>query len=87
MEFPAKADTIVTSQMCWRISVVFLIAIALLRISGPRTFASNSSLEMVVKLILGAVLSQAIAGDSPFGVIIAAAVTLVLLHQALAYAT
>jgi uncharacterized membrane protein YcaP (DUF421 family) len=83
----AKADTITASQICWRTGVVFLIAIVLLRISGRRTFASNSGLEMVVKFMLGAILSRAIAADSPFGVIIAAAVTLVLLHRIMAYAT
>lgn len=83
----ATALTLTASQICWRTGVVFLIAIALLRISGRRTFASNSGLEMVVKFMLGAILSRAIAGDSPFGVIIAAAVTLVVLHRLLAYAT
>ncbi|MGI4742902.1 MAG: DUF421 domain-containing protein [Janthinobacterium lividum] len=83
----AKADTITASQICWRTGVVFLIAIVLLRISGRRTFASNSGLETVVKFMLGAILSRAIAADSPFGVIIAAATTLVLLHRALAYVT
>ncbi|MDO7885011.1 DUF421 domain-containing protein [Hymenobacter cheonanensis] len=83
----AKADTITASQICWRTLVVFIIALVLLRVSGRRTFASNSGQETVVKFMLGAILSRAIAGDSPFGVIIAAAVTLVLLHRLLAYAT
>lgn len=87
MGLHATADTLTTSQICWRTGVVFLIAILLLRVSGRRTFASNSGLETVVKFMLGAILSRAIAGDSPFGVIIAAAVTLVLLHRLLAYAT
>jgi len=81
------ATSLKTGQICWRTGVVFLIAIVLLRVSGRRTFASNSGLETVVKFMLGAILSRAIAGDSPFGVIIAAAVTLVLLHRFLAYAT
>lgn len=83
----AKADTLTVSQICWRTLVVFIIALVLLRISGRRTFASNSGQETVVKFMLGAILSRAIAGDSPFGVIIAAAVALVLLHRLLAYAT
>jgi uncharacterized membrane protein YcaP (DUF421 family) len=66
---------------------VSLIAIVLLRVSGRRTFASNSGLEMVVKFMLGAILSRAIAGDSPFVPIVAAAVTLVLFHRLLAYTT
>lgn len=83
----AKADTITASQICWRTGAVFLIAIVLLRLSGRRTFASNSGLETVVKFMLGAILSRAIAGDSPFGAIVAAAATLVVLHRLLAYAT
>jgi uncharacterized membrane protein YcaP (DUF421 family) len=83
----AKADTITASQICWRTGAVFIIAIVLLRIAGRRTFASNSGLETVVKFMLGAILSRAIAADSPFGVIVAAAVTLVLLYRLLAYAT
>ena len=85
--FHAKADTITVSQICWRTGLVSIIAIILLRVSGRRTFASNSGLEMVVKFMLGAILSRAIAGDSPFGPIVAAAVTLVLFHRILAYAT
>lgn len=83
----AKADTITTSQICWRTLVVFIIALVLLRVSGRRTFASNSGQETVVKFMLGAILSRAIAGDSPFGVIVVAAAALVLLHRGLAYAT
>ena len=69
--------------------VVFLIAIVLLRLSGRRTFASNSALEMVAKFMLGATLSRAIAADAPFFTILAAAATLmlVLVHRGLAYIT
>jgi len=83
----AKADTITASQICWRTLLVFIIALVLLRVSGRHTFASNSAQETIVKFMLGALLSRAIAGDSPFGVILAASVALVLLHRALAYAT
>lgn len=81
------ADTISIGQMAARTGVVFLIALVLLRISGRRTFASNSALDMIVKFMLGATLSRAIAADAPFFTILAAALTLVLLHRALAYAT
>jgi len=83
----AKADAITVSQICWRTGVVFLIALVLLRVSGRHTFASNSAQETIVKFMLGGLLSRAITGDSSFGVVIAAAVMLVLLHRALAYAT
>ena len=71
--------------MCARTLVVFVLALVLLRLSGRRTFASNSALEMIVKFMLGATLSRAIAADAPFFTILAAALTLVLVHRALAY--
>lgn len=81
------AQTITIGQMVARTAVVFLIALVLLRISGRRIFASNSALDTIVKFMLGAILSRAIAADAPFFTILAAACTLVLLHRALAYAT
>lgn len=81
------AQTIRAGQISARTVVVFLIAIVLLRLSGRRTFASNSALEMVVKFMLGATLSRAIAADAPFFTILAAALTLVLVHRGLAYVT
>ena len=81
------AQTISAGQISARTVVVFLIAIVLLRLSGRRTFASNSALEIVVKFMLGATLSRAITADAPFFTILAAALTLVLVHRGLAYLT
>ncbi len=83
----ASASTITTSQICWRTVVIFLVAVVLLRLSGRRTFASNSALETIVKFMLGGLLSRAIAAAGPFGATIAAAATLVLVHRIIAYAT
>lgn len=83
----AKADTITTSQICARTIVITFVAIVLLRLSGRRTFASNSALETIVKFMLGGLLSRAIAAAGPFGATIAAAATLVLVHRVIAYAT
>ena len=81
------SQTISAGQISARTMVVFLIALVLLRLSGQRTFASNSSLDMIVKFMLGATLSRAIAADAPFFTILAAALTLVLVHRALAHLT
>lgn len=81
------AQTISAGQISARTAVVFLVALVLLRLSGRRTFASNSALEMIVKVMLAVLLSRAIAADAPFFTILAAAGTLVLVHRMLAYAT
>jgi uncharacterized membrane protein YcaP (DUF421 family) len=83
----AKAETITPSQVCWRTVSVFLLALLLLRISGRRTFASNSALDMVVKFMTGALLSQAILASVPYWLGIAGATTLILLHRVVAYLT
>lgn len=82
----ATASTSTTSQICWRTSVISFVAIALLRLSGRRTFAS-SALETIVRFRLGGLLSRAIAAAGPFMATIAAAATLVAVHRAIAYAT
>lgn len=82
-----KAETIVASQVCCRTLSVFLLAIVLLRISGRRTFASNSAVDMVVKFMTGALLSQAILASVPYWLGIVGATTLILLHRVMAYAT
>lgn len=81
------SQSIAWSQVVWRTVAVFMIALVLLRISGRRTFASNSSLDMVIKFMTGAMLSQAILATLPFWVPVLAFTTLVLLHRALAYLT
>ena len=83
----ATPDTITAAQMVARTVVVFFIALVLLRLSGRRTFGSSSALESVVKFMMGALLSRAIAADAPFFTILTAAATLVLTHRVLAYAT
>ncbi|NML67255.1 DUF421 domain-containing protein [Hymenobacter sp. RP-2-7] len=81
------AQTIAWSQVVWRTISVFLLAIALLRISGRRTFASNSALDMVIKFMTGAMLSQSILATLPYWVPVLGFTTLILLHRALAYIT
>ncbi|PJJ54593.1 DUF421 domain-containing protein [Hymenobacter chitinivorans] len=82
----ADSHSITAGQMCARAVVVFLVALALLRLSGKRTFASSSAFNMVLKIILGAVLSRAIVAASPFGATLLASAVLVLLHRLLAWA-
>jgi uncharacterized membrane protein YcaP (DUF421 family) len=82
----ATAKTMTPGQMCARTLVVFVLALVLLRLSGRRTFASNNSLDMIVKFMMGAILSRTITGDASFPGTLAAAVTLVAVHRALAYA-
>lgn len=82
----ADSHTITTGPMCWRAVVVFFVALVLLRLSGVRTFGSNTAFDMVLKIILGAVLSRAVVAASPFGGTLAASAVFVALHRLLALA-
>jgi uncharacterized membrane protein YcaP (DUF421 family) len=68
-------------QMVLRGIVVFLIALILIRISGRRSFGIRTSLDNIVSITLGAVLSRAVAGSSPFLPVVCSCFAIVLLHR------
>lgn len=82
----ADSRTITALQMTTRAILLFFAALALLRASGKRTFAGNTAFDMVVKIMLGAVLSRGVAAASPFGGTLLAGLVLVCLHRLLAWA-
>ncbi|REE19151.1 hypothetical protein B0G71_2225 [Paraburkholderia sp. BL27I4N3] len=72
-------------QMAMRSIVVFLIALVLIRISGRRSFGQRSPFDSVVVILLGAMLSRAIVGASPFIATVVASFAIVVCHRALAW--
>jgi len=72
-------------QMSARAIVVYFIAMALIRISGKRTFAKKTGFDTIMQIIFGAVLSRAVVGASPFMATMGACLAMVLLHRALAW--
>ena len=65
-------------QMGMRSIAVFLIALTLIRLSGRRSFGQRSPFDSVVVILLGATLSRAIVGASPFIATAVASVVIVL---------
>jgi uncharacterized membrane protein YcaP (DUF421 family) len=68
-------------QMCCRGAVIFFMALILIRISGRRSFGFRNPLDNIINISLGAVLSRAIVGASPFLAVLAACLTIVILHR------
>jgi len=68
-------------QMSMRMVVVFFIALFLIRVSGRRTFGMRMPLDNVITILLGALLSRAVVGASPFWSVIMASVTIVVLYR------
>lgn len=73
-------------QMGVRALVVFMIALVLIRVSGRRSFGQRSAFDYVVAILLGATLSRAIVGASPFLATVVASTVIVVLHRLLAWA-
>jgi uncharacterized membrane protein YcaP (DUF421 family) len=71
-------------QMALRGFIMFIIALILIRISGMRSFGSKSAFDNIIVIMLGAILSRAVVGVSPFVPTVAGATSLCVTHRVLA---
>ena len=71
-------------HMTARAFVMFFITLALIRISGMRSFGSKSPFDTIIVIMLGAVLSRAVVGASPFISTVCAGVTVCVVHRLVA---
>lgn len=75
------ADNLVLWQMALRAVVVYLAAIALVRLGEKRFLGQYAALDFILGFMLGSVLSGAVTGSTPFfETIFGGALGLVLIH-------
>lgn len=72
-------------QMSSRGIVIFIITLLLLRISGRRSFGLRTPMDNIISITLGAVLSRAVVGVSPFIPVVATGLVIALLHRGLGW--
>src|ERR1700744_653481 len=72
-------------QEAARALLIFAYGLLLLRLSGRRTFAHWSALDIVISVIAGSALGRAMTGSAPLPGTMAAAAVLVGLHVALSH--
>jgi len=71
-------------QMSIRAIVLFFIALFLIRFTGMRVFGIQSAFDTCIIIMLGAVLSRAVVGASPFIPTVIASTALVIIHKIIA---
>lgn len=72
-------------QLLVRTFIVFIAAMAFIRLSGMRTFGTSSAFDVVVSISLGAIMGKCIMGHYPFFGGLLAGGTLVTLHRVVAW--
>jgi uncharacterized membrane protein YcaP (DUF421 family) len=68
-------------QMALRALAVFVLALAMIRTAGRRSIGQHRPFDACTTVLLGAVLSRAVVGASPFRATMAAGLTIVVLHR------
>jgi uncharacterized membrane protein YcaP (DUF421 family) len=73
------------AQMCIRAIIIFIVTLLLIRLSGRRSFGMRSPFDNVISILLGAVLSRAITGSSPFFAVIISCTLITAVHRGCAW--
>ena len=76
-----KGEQLNVLQMSSRGALMFLIMLVLIRISGRRSFGMRTALDNIVAVSLGAIMSRAVVGASPFLPVVVCCLVIVLLHR------
>ena len=75
-----KADDLGIAHMSLRAAVIFIAAAVMIRLGSKRFMGQSTSLDVMLVIIFGSVVSRAITGNAPFVPSLCAGLTLILMH-------
>lgn len=78
-------DHISLAQECARAILIFAYGLVMLRLSGRRTFARWSALDLIISIVVGSALARTMTGSAPLAGTLAAVAVLVVLHMAFSF--
>lgn len=73
-------------QMALRAALVYVIALAIIRVGDKRFLGENTAFDVILAVIFGSIVSRAITGQSAFFPTLAAAIVVVVVHSLMAVA-
>ncbi len=85
MRIFGEGKDLTAMQMCCRGLVIFIAALILIRLSGRRSFGIKTPLDNIIVVLLGAILSRAVVGASPFVPILLVSLVIVMIHRMLSW--
>src|ERR1700748_2791895 len=68
-------------QMSLRGAAAFIYCLALIRLSGRRSFGLRNPMDNIIAMLLGAVMSRAVVGASPLLPVAATCLAISVLHR------
>jgi uncharacterized membrane protein YcaP (DUF421 family) len=74
-------------QMAARGVAMFFVLLVLIRVSGRRSFGQGNAFDAALTVMLGAILSRAVIGVSPFWPTVCAGAAVAVLHRLVALAS
>jgi uncharacterized membrane protein YcaP (DUF421 family) len=73
------------AQECARAILIFFFGLAMLRLSGRRTFAQWSALDVIITVTAGSALGRVMTGSGSLPGTLAAVLVLILLHLGISH--
>jgi uncharacterized membrane protein YcaP (DUF421 family) len=74
-------ENITPLEVAARSAVMFIVALALIRMAGMRPFGKGESFDKIITFLIGAILSRGVVGATPFFSTIASVIVIILIHK------